>query len=254
MEFEKKVAEEHRQSPVLTNPDGASLEGKPWNDPAGFEQEFRRRLADLPYQQWGQALLNIVGSVDPNDKYTLAGAGPERWVQPGQVLPFEIVFENKTNAAAPAQEVLVVDQLDARLDWSTFELRTIAFNDTRLVVPPGLQRYTASTRVGTDPYDVAVDVRFQPDTGRIEWWMRSLDAATGDLPEDPYAGFLPPNDATHRGEGSLTYIVRCRGDLADGVTITNRAVVLFDPTYGANPAILTPWVTNSVDGLAPSSS
>ncbi len=83
--------------------------------------------------------------------------------------------------------------------------------------------------------------------------MRSLDASTGDLPEDPFAGFLPPNDATHRGEGSLTYVVRSRPDLGDGTIITNRAVIVFDPTYGANPPILTPWVTNTVDGLPPSS-
>ncbi len=252
-EYKKEAVEKHRQSPVLTNPTGASLEGKPWNDPAGFEQEFRRRLLNLPYQRWAQSILNIVGSVDPNDKYTKSGAGPEHWVQPGQMLPFEIVFENKTNAAAAAQEVLVVDQLDPKLDWSTFELKTIAFNDARVLVPSGLQRYTTTTQVGTDPYPVSVNVTFQPDTGRIEWLMRSLDTATGDLPEDPFAGFLPPNDASHRGEGSLTYVVRSRPDLTDGTTITNRAVIIFDPTYGANPPILTPWVTNTIDGLAPSS-
>ncbi|MBL9126361.1 MAG: caspase family protein, partial [Verrucomicrobiales bacterium] len=252
-EFETEALEKHRQNPVLTNPTDASLEGKPWNDPAGFEQEFRRRLLNLPYQRWGEALLGIVGSVDPNDKYALAGAGPERWVRPDQLLPFEVVFENKTNAAAAAQEVLVVDQLDARYDWSTFELKTIAFNDARIVVPPGLQRYTTTTRVGTDRYDVVVDVKFRPDTGRIEWLMRSIDPATGDLPEDPFAGFLPPNDSTRRGEGSLTYVVRPRPGLPDGQTLTNRAVIVFDPTYGANPPIETPWVTNTVDGLPPAS-
>jgi hypothetical protein len=250
-EYEKQAKEKHRQSPVLSNPSGASLEGKPWNDPSGFEQEMRRWLLSLPYQRWGESWLNIVGSVDPNDKYALAGAGPERWVQPGQQLPFEIVFENKTNAAAPAQEVLVVDQLDERFDWSSFELRTVAFNDARILVPPGLQRYTTTTRVGTDPHDVAVDIRFQPDTGRVEWRMWSVDPTTGDLPEDPYAGFLPPNDATHRGEGSLTYVIRPKPGLMDGEALTNRAVIVFDPTYGANPAILTPWVTNTIDGLPP---
>lgn len=243
----------HRQHPVLTNPTNAGLDGKPWNDPSGFEQELKRAFDRLAAAVFHEQTLSIVGSVDPNDKYALAGAGPERWVQPSQVLPFEVVFENKTNAAAPAQEVLVMDDLDPRYDWSTFELKSIAFNDAKLTVPPGLQRFTGSATVGSDPYPVDIDVRLDPVTGRITWWMRSLDPATGDLPEDPFAGFLPPNDASHRGEGSLTYTIRPLPGLADGTALTNKATIFFDPTYGANPPIATPMVTNTLDGLPPSS-
>lgn len=243
-----------RMRPVLTNPGGVDLSGKPWEDPSKFKDRMADVFNNLPAPGViAGGTLNIVGSVDPNDKYALAGAGPAHWVHPSQVLPFEIVFENKTNAAAPAQEVLVTDDLDPRLDWSTFELKDIAFNDTKVAVPPGLQRFTATTRVGTDPYPVDIEVALNPLTGRIEWLMRSRDPATGDLPEDPFAGFLPPNDATRRGEGSLSYTVRPKPGLPDGTAITNRATIVFDPTYGANPPILTPWVTNTLDGLAPSS-
>jgi hypothetical protein len=243
----------HRQSPVLTNPSGNGLEGKPWNDPSGFWQELNNGLNRLGYNPWSQAMLNIVGSVDPNDKYALAGSGREHWVQVGQVLPFQIVFENKTNAAAPAQEVLVVDDLDPRLDWSTFELKSLAFNDASITVPPGLQRFTTVTTVGTDTNVVVVDVSFNPATGRITWLMWSRDAATGELPEDPFAGFLPPNDASRRGEGSLSYLIRPKADLADGTRLTNRATIIFDPTYGANPPIVTPMVTNAIDASLPTS-
>ncbi len=242
-----------RQHPVLTNPTGASLEGKPWNDPSGFEQILRRTLNDLRFHPWGQAFLNLVGSVDPNDKYALAGAGPQHWVHPAQALPFQVLFENKTNAAAPAQEVLVVDDLDPRFDWSTFELGTMTFNDARVVVPPGLQRFSGTARVGTDPYEVTIDASLNPVTGRVTWLLRSRDPLTGDLPEDPFAGFLPPNDASHRGEGSLAYSIRPNPGLPDGTQITNRATIIFDPTYGANPPIVTPWVTNTVDAVAPDS-
>lgn len=242
-----------RQEPVLANPAKVDLEGKPWGEPSGFGAELRRRLNDLKYKPRTKADLNIVGSVDPNDKYALAGVGPLHWVQPDQVLPFEVLFENKTNAAAPAQEVLVTDDLDPRFDWSTFELKGIAFNDVRIVVPPGLQRYTTTTQVGTDPHDVSIQVDLDPATGRITWLMRSLDPTTGDLPEDPFAGFLPPNNATHRGEGVLSYIVRPKAGLPDGTQLTNRATIVFDPTYGANPPILTPWVTNTLDSVAPTS-
>ncbi len=251
-EYIGKAAEADQQHPVLTNPSGASLEGKPWNDPSGFEQRMDGTFRSPPFPGTiAGGTYTIVGSVDPNDKYALAGAGPEHWVQVGQVLPFEIVFENKTNAAAPAQEVVVFDDLDPRLDWSTFELKSLAFNDARLTVPPGLQRFTTTTAVGTDTNEVVVDVSFNPATGRITWLMWSRDAATGELPEDPFAGFLPPNDASHRGEGSLSYVIRPKADLADGTRLTNRATIIFDPTYGANPPIVTPMATNSIDASLP---
>lgn len=251
--FRGRTNETQRQHPILTNPSQAGLEGKPWNDPAGLEQELERAFDEVDAAEWTAVELDVIGSVDPNDKYALAGAGPERWVQAGQRLPFEVVFENKTNAAAPAQEVVVVDDLDPRLDWSSFELNAIAFNDVRLIVPAGRQRFSTTTPVGTDPHEVVVDVDFNPATGRITWKLRSRDSATGDLPEDPYAGFLPPNDLAHRGEGSLTYTVRAQSDLADGTVLTNQATIYFDPTYGANPPIATPWVTNRVDSVFPTS-
>jgi len=243
-----------QQSPVLTNPSGASLEGKPWNDPSGFEQWMDGAFRSPPFPGTvAGGTYTIVGSVDPNDKYALAGSGPEHWVQVGQVLPFEIVFENKTNAPAAAQEVLVLDDLDPRLDWSTFELKSLAFNDARIAVPPGLQRFTTTATVGTDTNEVVVDVSFNPATGRITWLMRSRDTATGELPEDPFAGFLPPNDVSRRGEGSLSYVIRPKADLADGTRLTNRATIIFDPTYGANPPIVTPMVTNAIDASLPTS-
>ncbi|MGE3310311.1 MAG: caspase family protein [Limisphaerales bacterium] len=249
----KNAIEKHRQHPVLHNPSGVDLAGKPWNDPAGLEQELERMFNEADFPEWDSTDLGIVGSIDPNDKYALAGAGPERWVHPGQALPYEVVFENKTNAPAAAQEVLVFDDLDPRYDWSTFELKSIAFNDAKIDVPPGLQRHTTTATVGTDTNEVAVEVSFNPATGRITWLLRSVDANTGDLPEDPYAGFLPPNDAAHRGEGSLTYTVRPKADLPDGTQLTNLATIIFDPTYGANPPIVTPMVTNTLDRFAPSS-
>lgn len=249
--YESKPLEKKRQHPVLTNPSHASLDGKPWNDPSGFEQELRRAFQRLRFHPIAQQVLQIVGSVDPNDKYALSGVGPEKWVQPDQALLYEVLFENKPTAAAPAQEVLVTDDLDAQLDWSTFELKSISFNDARLTVPPGLQRFSSTARVGTDTNEVTVEVSFNPATGRISWLMRSRDALTGDLPEDPFAGFLPPNDASHRGEGSLSYTIRPKLGLDDGVKLRNQAVIIFDPTYGANPPILTPVVTNTIDGRAP---
>jgi hypothetical protein len=58
--------------------------------------------------------------------------------------------------------VQVTDLLSTNLDWSTFELRQIGFNDVTIDVPPGLQSYTATTQVSTDPNPVRVIVALDP--------------------------------------------------------------------------------------------
>ena len=189
------------------------------------------------------------GSIDPNDKQTI-GYGRENYVSAGTRLVYLIRFENKSTASAPAQEVFVTDQLDKNLDWSTLELLSVGFNNIDLPVPPGLDHFTTNTVVATDPNnDVDVHAALDPDTGVITWTMTSIDPLTQDLPEDPLAGFLPPNDAQHRGEGYVSYSVQTRGDLVSGTLITNMARIVFD----VNPPIDTPPVTNRIDALMPAS-
>jgi hypothetical protein len=77
--------------------------------------------------------------------------------------------------------------------------------------------------------------------------MMSLDPATGGLVADPIAGFLPPNDATHRGEGWLTFAVRPKPGLAAGTEIRNRARIVFD----VNAPIDTNETLNTIDADAP---
>jgi len=36
-------------------------------------------------------------------------------------------------------------------------------------------------------------------TGQVFWIMNAIDPATGESPENPLLGLLPPNDETHRG-------------------------------------------------------
>ena len=197
-----KAEAKHRQKPVLHNEGKVDLSGKPWNDPTGFGDRVAKVAKTV--STWlfgGSATTAVLGSYDPNDKTGPAGAGGSS-LHPGRaLLPYTVYFENKATAQVPAQEVLIVDSLDPNLDWSTFELGGMAFNDTSVTIPRGLQQYTGETYVGTDPNPVRIEVSFDPATGATEWYLRSVDPLTQWLPDDPYAGFLPPNDATHRGEG-----------------------------------------------------
>jgi hypothetical protein len=252
--------EREPQTPVLHNPDNVNLENKPWEDPTGAQQQLNKRAADLfqptqnaNVQPLGTRSIQIVGSWDPNDKVGPDGFGSEGNISARQMLSYVVYFENKTAALAPAQEVLITDHLDAHLDWSTFALETIAFNGVVIKVPAGLQQYTDVAYVASDPNPVDVKAWLDPVTGTAIWTLQSCDLITGMLPEDPFAGFLPPNDATHRGEGYVSFTIRPKPDLADGTWLTNEAVITFDPTYGVNPPIRTPIVTNRIDTTPPSS-
>ncbi len=193
--------------------------------------------------------VNPVGSIDPNDKLTV-GFGKQGFVAADTVLIYTIRFENKTNATAPAQRVTVTDRLDPKLDWSTFELMSVGFNLVDVPFPPGLTRHTATTSVASDPAnDVAIQAAFDPANGLIQWVIESVDPITEGPPEDPLAGFLPPNDILHHGEGYVMYGIRARADVPSGTVITNMARIVFDE----NPPIDTPMATNILDLIAPAS-
>jgi RHS repeat-associated protein len=189
------------------------------------------------------------GSRDPNDKLG-TGFGAQGFTTDDGSLFYTIDFENETNATAAAAQVVVTDQLDPNLDWSTLQLQTIAFNNVTISVPSGLQSYTKQTYVATDPNPVQVDAALNPVSGVVTWTITSIDPVTGQLVADPLAGFLPPDNANHAGEGYVTYVIRPKTGLANGIVITNQASVVFD----VNTPILTPVVTNTIDTVLPTSS
>jgi len=243
----------HRQKPVLHNPNKVDLKFRPWRDPAGREQ-LAQIMADPRRRLVYQAYVRRVASRDPNDKVGPGGQGADNCVAPGITLAYEIHFENAPDADAPAQEVVVTDPLSPDLDWTSLELESIAFNDVTLLVPRGRQHFAATARVNSDPYPVSVVADLDAVTGLLTWSLQSVDPDTGFLPEDPLAGFLPPNDASRRGEGTLRFTVRVAAGAEDGTELVNGAEITFDPTLGTNPSILTPAVSNRVDAQPPASS
>src|SRR5262249_32665556 len=75
----------------------------------------------------------------------------------------------------------------------------------------------------------------------------SLDPLTRQMPDGFDAGFLPIDDASHRGEGFVNYVVGTNSGLADGTEIRNQASIVFD----ANPPLSTPVVINHIDAKPP---
>ncbi len=189
---------------------------------------------------------------DPNEKTGVPGTGAEHWVPRGEVLTYSIFFENKSSASAPAQEVIVTDYLSEYLDWSTFRLTDIQWGSYSVEVPADAG--VLSTRETIADYRVDVSKAWWVDVtatmnsvnGKVEWRFRTLDPDTGELPEDALAGLLPPNDATHRGEGHVSFTILPRADAPEAARIVNSASIVFDQ----NAAIETNEVFNTL-GVPP---
>ena len=197
----------------------------------------------------GSGGTNSSGSQDPNEKTTV-GYGAQGYVVPATDFVYTIYFENMASATAPAQQVFVTDALSPLLDWSSLELVGIGFNRIEVDVPPGLNQLETWTAVSTDPYPVRVQAKLDVTTGILTLAIESIDRVTGSLPEDPLAGFLPPNDSQGSGEGHLVFKVRPVAGLASNVTIQNKATIVFD----VNPPINTNTTVNTIDANPPASS
>ncbi len=217
--------------------------------------KFKERFGDFLYSMYSvfgggsQSATSVVAGLDPNDLIGPAGYGTSRWIVPDAILPYTIRFENQASATASAQEVVVTHQLPDELDWSTFEIVSLGFNQQTVYVPAGRQSYSGVASVSTDPNPVRISAALDPATGIVTWTLRSEDPTTRTLPEDPWAGFLPPNSASHQGEGYVSFTIRPQAGLATGTAIVNQAEIVFD----VNPVIPTNQVLNTIDAGPPSS-
>jgi len=201
---------------------------------------------DPPQQPETEGETSVRRSFDPNDKIGSAGIGPANYIDAGQLLLYTVFFENDPQqATAPAQRVIIDDQLDSDLDWSTFELGEFAFGAHRSSAPEGLRDYTFhvdTTNLDGSPLRVTISGGINLNTGLVTWVFDSIDPETGAPPNDPDAGFLPVNDETHRGEGHVTFLVRPKSDLPLGTQIHNQASIFFD----SNPPINTPVTLHTI--------
>ena len=185
---------------------------------------------------------------DPNEKVGEAGLWDDHHVPADEPLNYTIFFENVVTATAPAQVVVITDVLDSNLDWESIRFTEVAFGDETAAVSEDGRHF--EMRLTTQDYRAGVDKTWwvdvsgvlDPDSGQITWQFTTLDPDTGELPLDVYAGFLPPNDTTGRGEGHVSFTIDPAPDVSKGATITNQASIVFD----TNDPIVTNVYTNVI--------
>jgi RHS repeat-associated protein len=196
-------------------------------------------------------LMKLLFALDPNNLIGPAGFGPQGFIPASQPLDYTIDFQNEPTATAPAQQVVVTQQLSPSLDWSTFQLGDIDFGNITVQVPPDRTSYqtvvdaSASTGVLVD-----VSANFNPLTGVVTWTFTSLDPTTLDTPSNPLEGFLPPDKTDPEGDGYVSYSVEPKASDTTGTVINAQASVVFD----TNAPLATPAVINTIDAGPPSSS
>ena len=219
-----------------------------------------------------QKIIDAVNSIDPNSMTGPSGFGTQNFVGVSIPLPYRIDFENDPTASAPAQRVDITDQLDPNLDWKTFQWGSFQFGDTIIKVPANTQHFSTTVPMTYNgiTFRVVIDLNLDPTTGVIHASFQSLNAANlmggdaecagtlslgpvnpfADLPPNVLIGFLPPEDGSGRGMGSISFTVQAKSDVPTGTEIRNVALITFDqnsaiatnqvdphdPTQGINPA------------------
>lgn len=190
-------------------------------------------------------------SVDPNEKTGPAGVGPTRYISGLEPLSYAIHFENLAAAGAPAQIVDIVECLQTdKVDLSTFSLGSIGAGEWILTVPPGKRDYHALVDLRPSR-DLLVEVSATLDEaqGQVRWRYKSIDPATGALPQ--FDGFLPPNVLPPEGQGKTTYTVALKAGVPSETEVGRdcRARVVFDQMEDL-ALVTNDWV-NTIDKGAP---
>jgi len=203
------------------------------------------------YSKYLKFKVRTILSNDPNEKVGPRGGGDEHYVQSTSPLTYSLFFENQATASAPAQTVVVTDQIDAsKVDLTTFSLGLIGFGNKVVVPPGGLKTYDTDVdlRPGQDLI-VRIHAALDNSSGVVTWKFQSIDPATNQPTTNPTAGFLPPDTDGIVGEGSVLFNVMPKVGLGESTQISNKARITFD----LNAALDTNTFTNTIDNSLPMS-
>lgn len=189
-----------------------------------------------------------VFSVDPNEKTGNPGAGNARFINT-DMMSYTIHFENLATATSSALEVFIADTLNKSVfDLAKLRFTGFSFSDTLISLNEDTLFVYRLMDLSPEK-DILLSFVAEADTatGIVRWAFRSLDRVTGEITEDPDAGFLPPNVNSPEGEGYVSFTVPLRHGLPDNTVISNQATIVFD----LNKPIRTNVFSNVLDNIPP---
>ncbi len=217
------------------------------NNPPGNNYSFNSFLPPDNNNNWS---IPIITSSDPNDIVGPGGFGEENWVSAAATLPYTIRFENQETATAPAQEVVITHPLDEDLDWRTFRLGSFGWGNLVFEVPENRSFYSSRLDLTeSDGFFVDVFAGIDIAKGEAFWTLTTISPETGEIVEDPFLGFLPPNNENGVGDGFVSYTIQGDRDARTGDVVDAEATIIFD----TEEPIDTPPIFNTLDAVAPTS-
>ena len=153
-----------------------------------MEREFggRGEYADIKV-----GATKKVSSWDPNEMCGPVGYGDEGYISETKTINYQILFENKKEATAPAYRIRISDVLDENV----FDVNTVRFGSTS---HEGIQYNWKMSREGN----------------KLSWDIEGIE--------------LPPNVNAPEGEGYVTFSVDLKPGLPTGTQIKNKATIIFD--------------------------
>ncbi|XP_078355806.1 uncharacterized protein LOC144640574 [Oculina patagonica] len=220
---------------------------------ADFNDKAIKNLLVPPVTSWAKDIINFtinwVRSLDPNDMIGPPGYGDARFISVKTPLNYMIRFENDPNATAPAQHVIILHTLDQDLDIRTFRITGFGFGsfNKKLTNSRASLQETIDLVSEKNIY-LRVLAGIDVLTRETRWEFQSLDPQTGEAPDNPLTGFLPPNNGT-TGQGYVTFTVSLKKNLPSLARIDAKASIYFDK----NEPIDTPPIFNTIDSSSPSS-
>ena len=188
---------------------------------------------------------------DPNEIIGPIGFGPDQWVWAGTNLSYTIDFENDpTNAEAPAQTVSITMPLDPSFDIRTFRLGAFGFGG--MVFTPTANSAFYQTNIDLTAslgYFVQVAAGIDVLNNQAFWDFTTIDPLTGDVPLNPFLGFLPRDTNSPNGEGFVSCSIQPLSSATLGTTVAEQATIVFN----GQPPMSTGYTSNKLEVGAPAS-
>lgn len=194
------------------------------------------------------ACIDPVSSLDPNEKYgpTNPQSGTQ-YLNERIDLNYSIHFENDSTAQVAAKQVFIVDSLDTEVyDLASVNFLYAHWGDTIVSINSGSSFIDLRP---TLPNILEITALADSITGVITIDFQTLDTLTMLLTLDLDQGFLPPNQNSPEGMGSVSFTVDLKDGIPSGTAFENDALIYFD----YNDPISTAAWTNVYDTIAPSS-
>ena len=193
--------------------------------------------------------IDVLMPGDPNDIKGYQAPSESKCVGKGITdAYYTIEFENDPDIAnASAHYIVVTDTLNGDyFDLESFTPTGIKLSH-RDVMLDGKQSFVKTIDMRPEINVLAqVTLDYDAKKGIAQWTFISLDPMTMEPTDHVMMGILPVN-YDGEGQGEVTFDIKLKENLPDGMEIPNRASIVFDQ----NDAIITPTWVNVVDTIAP---